>query len=232
LGSYIDPKKLPGISLMTLKSWIVFDFASFKQIFLRPENYRILLSRIFGVVVFLIVLFTAHSWEDRGVTDITMELAGLALIMVGTYGRIWSSIYLCGRKKRELVVVGPFSLTRNPLYLFNLIGALGLGFASENLLVFALITIAFALYYPLVIKAEERELEKKYGDTYRNYKATVPRLFPRTLSLQEPEKYEVYSRMVRKVIMEAMWFVWLFILFEVIESLHESGILPVLWKIP
>jgi hypothetical protein len=161
-----------------------------------------------------------------------MELGGLVLVMVGTYGRIWCAIYLGGRKRRELVVAGPFSVTRNPLYLFNLIGALGLGVASRNLLVLALILIAFGLYYPAVIQAEERELEQRHGDTYRNYQASVPRFLPHTLSFQEPETYEVYPKMVRKVIMEAMWFVWLFILIEVIESLHEAGILPVLWRIP
>jgi protein-S-isoprenylcysteine O-methyltransferase Ste14 len=205
---------------------------SYKKILLEPAKHRIFLTIIFFIAAFLIFLLSGHSWERGSITDIMMRLASLTLIMVGTFGRIWCSLYLSGKKNKELVVVGPYSLTRNPLYLFNLIGALGLGLGSQNLLVLALIAIAFGLFYPSVIRAEERQLEEKYGEAYRQYKESVPGFFPRTLALQEPEKLEVYPRKIRNVIMESTWFVWIFIIMAVIETLRKSGILPVLWRIP
>jgi protein-S-isoprenylcysteine O-methyltransferase Ste14 len=58
-------------------------------------------------------------------------------------------------------------MCRNPLYFFSLIGAIGLGLASENLLILGLIMIFFLVYYPFTIIAEEAKLEITFGYSYR-----------------------------------------------------------------
>ena len=45
----------------------------------------------------------------------------------------WSSLYIAGRKGRELVTVGPYSTCRNPLYFFSIVGAAGMGAQSGSL---------------------------------------------------------------------------------------------------
>jgi len=42
---------------------------------------------------------------------------------------------------------------------------------------FVLLAISLIVSYPLMILLEERELEKRFGDSYRKYKTSVP-LFP------------------------------------------------------
>jgi protein-S-isoprenylcysteine O-methyltransferase Ste14 len=42
---------------------------------------------------------------------------------------------------------------------------------------FVLLAISLIVTYPLMIALEERELEKRFGDSYRKYKTSVP-LFP------------------------------------------------------
>lgn len=196
------------------------------------KNNRIMLSRIFAGILLIVLITSTHSWPAGSLIDITIEFIGLALIIIGSYGRIWSYLYICGRKTGELVMIGPYSITRNPLYFFSLIGAIGIGFASENILVIGLILLFFILIYPIIISAEEKKLEELHGDAFRDYKNSVPRLFPKTFTVQHPELYEVHTRQFRRVFFDAMWFVWLFIIMQVIEKLHNLEIIPVLWKVP
>ncbi|RJQ52231.1 MAG: isoprenylcysteine carboxylmethyltransferase family protein [Nitrospiraceae bacterium] len=196
------------------------------------RNNRIMLSRIFTGALFIVLFTTTHSWESGSPVDITIEFIGLALIIIGSYGRIWSYLYICGRKTDELVIIGPYSITRNPLYFFSLIGAIGVGFASENILVVGLIILFFIIIYPVIISAEEKKLEELHGDAFRDYRNSVPRLFPKTFTLQHPELYEIYTRKFGRVFFDAMWFVWLFIIMQVIEKLHNFKIIPVLWQVP
>ena len=47
-----------------------------------------------------------------------IERIGIILIMVGIIGRTWCAMYIGGNKLNRLVTEGPYSLTRNPLYVF------------------------------------------------------------------------------------------------------------------
>lgn len=52
-----------------------------------------------------------------------VEHLGLIAIMICIFGRASCSLYIGGRKKQEIVSNGPYSLCRNPLYVFSFIGA-------------------------------------------------------------------------------------------------------------
>ena len=80
---------------------------------------------------------------------------------------------------KKLVVRGPYRYVRNPM----ITGALLMLLAEAMLLQswpiaiwFVLFFIGNSVYFPLV---EERGLEKRFGDDYREYKANVPRWIPR-----------------------------------------------------
>ena len=60
-------------------------------------------------------------------------------------------------------------MVRHPLYVFSLIGTIGIGLASENLLVLGLIVVFYLFYYPFTILAEERKLTNKFGKAYLEY---------------------------------------------------------------
>ena len=42
------------------------------------------------------------------------------MILICILGRTWATLYIGGQKQRELVTKGPYSVVRNPLYLFTL----------------------------------------------------------------------------------------------------------------
>ena len=52
-----------------------------------------------------------------------------------------------------------------------------MGVGSGLVVNFVLLAISLIVTYPLMITLEERELEKRFGDSYREYKTSVP-LFP------------------------------------------------------
>ena len=54
-----------------------------------------------------------------------IETLGLALVTVGIGGGLWATLYIGGRKSAVVVSTGPYSITRNPLYLFSSIAAAG-----------------------------------------------------------------------------------------------------------
>ena len=192
---------------------------------------RVSVARLFGLLILLVVLVTSHSFAQESLADTGMEISGLTLLTTAGIGRLWALLYMAGRKNRELIRTGPYSIMRHPLYAFNIVGAAGIGLASESLLILAAIMIFMLLYYPIAIRAEETKLLRRFGDAYLEYKSQVPALIPNLRLYHAPDRWEVDMHMFTRTCLDAIWFLWIFILLHGIESLHDSGVLPVLWKI-
>ena len=194
-------------------------------------KYRIGISRIFVVALVLVIAFSGSAWErqEQFITSI-LFMIGCVLVGIATLGRLWCSLYIAGYKKDVLVTSGPYSMCRNPLYFFSLLGAVGVGFASETLTLPAVLFLIFTIYYPFVIKSEEAELLKRHSDRYKTYFETVPRFIPKLSKLQEPDEYVVKPVIYRKHMFDALWFVWLLGIMEIIESLHEINIMPTIYN--
>jgi protein-S-isoprenylcysteine O-methyltransferase Ste14 len=74
-----------------------------------------------------------------------------------------------------LVTEGPFGLSRNPIYVGNLLLVAGIGLALGRLwLVLLAPALALALQV-LAIRREERHLEARFGTAWRDYAARVRR---------------------------------------------------------
>lgn len=113
------------------------------------ERQRTGLSKVVGVLVFVVVALTQSRWELQHENVATfLYSAGLALAAVGAAGRIWCSFFISGRKDGQLVTEGPYSISRNPLYVFSGIGLVGVGLSTETLTYPLLFLLIFGLYYP------------------------------------------------------------------------------------
>jgi hypothetical protein len=141
------------------------------------------------------------------------------------------SLYIGGYKNTTLVTSGPYSISRNPLYFFSMIGGAGLGLATETLLIPVVIVILFLVYYPSVIRSEERRLLSLHGERFEAYRRNTPALFPKLSLLKEPETYMVYPKVFKRNIFRALWFIWLVGILEIIEAFHETGVLPTYFRI-
>ena len=110
--------------------------------------------------------------------------SGAALVGLGELLRLWGvrHIGVVSRTRSDrlgpLIASGPFARLRNPLYLGNI--ALWAGFAASSGLVWLIppIVLLLAFEYHAIVRWEEHLLERRLGDTYREYAARVPRWLP------------------------------------------------------
>lgn len=193
---------------------------------------RITVSRIFAVLVLFLVLFTAGSFSQNSLTDTVLEMSGLFLLTICSIGRLWALLYISGYKKLELITEGPYSMVRHPLYVFSLIGAIGIGLASENILVLAVLIIFYLLYYPLTIIVEEKKLVDKFDQGYLDYIKRTPRFIPKLSLYKGSVQYQINTDVFVKKLVFGMWFIWIFIILHIIEMLQQSGHIPVFLRVP
>ena len=114
-------------------------------------------------------------------------LYGIILIIFGESIRINAVSYAGGRTRttkvgaNSLCTSGPYSRTRNPLYIGNILIYSGVVLVSGGIYLFYLflvVIIYFLFQYSMIISLEEEKLESLFGQNYLEYKENVPRLIP------------------------------------------------------
>lgn len=100
--------------------------------------------------------------------------------VVGFVG-LWLRGYAAGflHKHELLTVAGPYARTRNPLYLGSAILALGAAVATHSWTSAMILCSYFALFYSIVMRREESELQLRYGASFGEYARAVPLFLPR-----------------------------------------------------
>jgi protein-S-isoprenylcysteine O-methyltransferase Ste14 len=140
---------------------------------LGPGAVALLGTFLLNVVAYLPV-------EDTTSTE--SLLASSLVVIVGTAFTIWSLATL-GRcfglfpEVRGLVTRGPYRLVRHPVYLGELISAVGLLLAKPHPLVVVTFGVFVALQYWRTVY-EERALSAAFPEDYPAYARRVPRLLP------------------------------------------------------
>jgi len=113
-----------------------------------------------------------------------MMLAGLAIVLAGELIRMWGVHHIgsVSRTRSErlgpLIDHGPFAMVRNPLYIGNILIWLGFAVSGQLLWLAPLIVVLLALEYHAIVRWEERLLESRMGENYRQYMRRVPRWIP------------------------------------------------------
>jgi protein-S-isoprenylcysteine O-methyltransferase Ste14 len=74
-----------------------------------------------------------------------------------------------------LITTGPFSFSRNPLYLGYVITTSGAAVIFGSLTAFIAPVICFSVIHLIIIPAEEKNLQKIFGIKYEHYKSSVRR---------------------------------------------------------
>ena len=114
-------------------------------------NRRLVTSRLCAGIISAIALLTSHAWSEHGALDDVLGAIGLLLLLVACIGRIWCASYVAGRKDRELVDKGPFSITRNPLYFFSFFFAIFVFIVIVFFFVAIFIFILFVFIFFVVV---------------------------------------------------------------------------------
>ncbi|HWB46000.1 MAG TPA: isoprenylcysteine carboxylmethyltransferase family protein [Hyphomicrobiaceae bacterium] len=161
-----------------------------------------------------------------------IERLGVLLIVACILGRTWCALYIGGRKKRELVMYGPYSLSRNPLYLFSMIGAFGIGAQSGSLTIAGWFTLMTFLVFRSVVRNEEQYLAGQFPNEFPAYARRVPRFWPRPSRWQDVEELLIRPKTVQRTFVEASLFLLSIPAADLLEMLQRDGVIPVLFLLP
>jgi protein-S-isoprenylcysteine O-methyltransferase Ste14 len=195
------------------------------------QRRRKLALTIAGASAILMLPFTRMIGEETLASEI-MEIAGVMLIVFAILGRSWCTFYIGGRKGKEVIALGPYSVSRNPLYVFSLVGMFGIGAQTGSLLLGPLfLAIGLAVFVPVIL-AEEKALLRRFGAVYRSYRDRVPRFGPRLSEWRDAEIVPAYPVRVLRTATEGTLLLLALPLCESAEWFQESGYLPALIQIP
>ena len=157
----------------------------------------------------------------------SVEAGGLGAIVFAIVGRAWCTLYIGGRKKAEVVDRGPYSVSRNPLYLFSFIGAFGIGAQSGSLVIGAAFVAAAVLVFHFTVRREEAFLLREFGEGYARYFARTPRFWPRFSLWRDADELSVRPSLFLLTIRDGLVFLLAIPLFELIDAgqaVHWLGV--------
>lgn len=172
--------------------WVIIHPFAGRWRRMRRSPYLLLLP--LWVVIIVALAWISWPWRGQRVYSTPLMWApALVLFTLGlrTYSKIFSEFgprNLSGEAElrpaeheQRLVTTGLHAPMRHPIYFAHLANLAGWAVGSGLLISFVLLAISAFLTFPLMIWLEERELEKRFGQSFRDYRRTVP-LIPRNFS--------------------------------------------------
>ena len=127
--------------------------------------------------------FRDTASREGGYLFLAVAMAALSVF------RMWAGSALTPRRVMAFKVQtdclrtsGPYLLVRNPIYLADYCAMCGFALCLPP--AGLLIPVLFLLHYLRLIRYEEESLGSGFGDDYRRFLGSVPRLFPNTSSLR------------------------------------------------
>lgn len=135
------------------------------RLFAWGSRNRILFSAVLSLIFLALARPTAGSL-----------LLSLPLVLAGEGVRFWASGHI--DKDRLISREGPYSLSRNPLYVGNFLIGLGFMAGSGRWWLVAGFVLLFAALYRHTVANEEGFLSSRFPGEWRAYSAEVPRWLP------------------------------------------------------
>lgn len=178
------------------------------------------------------VCISQSSWPIDGVVHTILASVGIAATFVAILGRMWSTLYVGGRKSVTLVMDGPYSVTRNPLYFFSLVGIGGIGAQTGSILTMLIFVATALAVFTATVAQEEKFLRNRFGTVFQDYLASTPRLLPKPSLWRDTNELEIRPRNVLRTLRDGCLFLIPWPLFELIEVGQSNGVLPILVRLP
>jgi protein-S-isoprenylcysteine O-methyltransferase Ste14 len=190
------------------------------------------LTRLLAISILLVFGVADSYWPVANpIVEKSLFITGIALAGFGAAGRAWATAYISGQKMKHLVTLGPYSLCRNPLYFFSLILGIGFGCCTKTFTMPLVIAIVLVILGQLQILREEQRLLLKFGQEYKAYLTNIPRFFPSFEHYSEPEEITISPRLLKRGLFGIAFLLILIGVLELLEGLHQAGVLPVFFRI-
>ncbi|MBB4000773.1 methyltransferase family protein [Aureimonas pseudogalii] len=174
-----------------------------------------------------LVIFGTDAAPEGSAYRMGVETFGFLLVFAGILGRAWSTLYIGGRKARQLVMVGPYSVSRNPLYVF--VAVAGLGAQTGSLVVACLFVAGAYLIFAPVVRHEEGALDAIFGSEFDAYRARAPRFLPRLSQWRDVAHLEIDPKRYRQTVLDGSIMLGLALAIDAANGLRAlSPALPLL----
>ena len=164
---------------ISIPRWLAFVLA--------PLAWLIAIPLAHGVVPWAFSLSTPrYGWMEGNPR--LWHLLGLIPVLIGASGLVWTFVIGLAHASevpekvgldwtpKLLMRRGPYTLTRNPMYVAEM--ALWLGWAifyGSVAVLIGFVIVCVVMSY--IVRREERDLEAQFGEMYLQYKGIVPRWF-------------------------------------------------------
>lgn len=190
-----------------------------KKNLVAKKRIAVLRLSILSIIIFIILdnNFSAYNLDIDLNTSILFSCIGFALVVLGGFGRIWSSLYLEGFKTKKLIKDGPYSMVRNPLYFFSLTILLGICFAIKSIPISIALLSVFILFHVPTIINEEKVLLSTHDESYKAYYESTPRLLPNIFKYKKTkseDRIEVKIKGINNVLWEIMGYLFLYVIID------------------
>ncbi|MBU2292470.1 MAG: isoprenylcysteine carboxylmethyltransferase family protein [Alphaproteobacteria bacterium] len=189
----------------------------------------VLLIAILGVIAFAAV---TRSIGGDTLLHEGLEAIGLALIAICIIGRAWCSLYIGGRKKAEIVDRGPYSITRNPLYVFSFMGAFGMGGLTGSATIAMMFLLIAVAVFAATVRREEAWLSSTFGEVYAAYVARTPRFWPNLSLWRDGDTLEIRPAFFVRTLRDGAVMVLAYPLFESMEYFQDIGWIKIIMSLP
>jgi protein-S-isoprenylcysteine O-methyltransferase Ste14 len=157
----------------------------------------------------IVTLFTPPFVAGDSLEHLALQTVAWIAFAAGATFRFWATLYIGGRKERDLVTEGPYSLCRHPLYLGSLLLGISAAFFLESPLFLGAVLAVGGIYINGTIPVEETVLRSRHTPHYDAYCERVPRLVPRSFVVDSPGEISVDVHRLWLECARASRWVWL-----------------------
>jgi len=196
------------------------------------QKKRLLIVQILSVLAIAVLLVSRPAWSETSGVHEALEMAGVGFILICMFGRLWSILYVGSRKNSELVTTGPYSITRNPLYLFSTLGIFGIGLVFGSVAVALVFAGLSYLVFSATAQKEAAFLRGRFASAYSAYEARTPLFWPDFRLYDQPEEVSFSPAALKRTFVDALYFLAMFPVIEALEYLQTAGYLPTLLWLP
>lgn len=123
---------------------------------------------------------TPHPWRVALSVALFVISTVLCWTAARSMGRLWR-LDAALNTDHDLVRSGPYRVLRHPIYTSMICLLLGTGFIVTPLPLLALSVLLFLAGTEIRVRVEDKLLESRFGDQFREYKRTVSAYLPLTL---------------------------------------------------
>jgi protein-S-isoprenylcysteine O-methyltransferase Ste14 len=178
--------------------------------------WRMLLARSRAWISILLIapvavaaMFSRPHLMFTGAPEYAVELVAWILFICGAVLRWWATLFIGGRKDRELITEGPYSICRNPLYLGTFCMTLSVAVFSQSVTLVAVTLLVSMMYLVITVPVEEHRLAGLYGERFADYTQRVPRFFPNPFLYSAPAELTIRLTGLRAEARRMLQWMWI-----------------------